>query len=282
MAAARGEIVVFSDANNLYDPSALRELVRPFADPQVGGVSGAKVIQKGDGALGESEGTYWKYESWVKKQETRLGSTTGVAGEIFAIRRALYEPAPESIINEDFYIAMRLIRRGWRVVYAPLAISRERVSATAEDEMTRRARIVAGRYQAISLSARLLPWNRPLVVWQVLSHKFLRPLVPLAMLGALLANLWAVFFPPVSSSFWRLGRPGGWLLLALQGLFYLAAWAGARLNLPGTAGRLPGTAGSLLYLPAFLVNSNLAALIGLARFLRRSQPVLWQRVKRRN
>ncbi len=274
MDLARGEIVVFSDANNLYAPDALRELVAPFVDSTVGAVSGAKHILKGDGALGESEGLYWKYESFIKKQETRLGCTTGVAGEILALRRDLWEAAPDGIINDDFYLAMRLVQRGFRVVYTPNARSSERVAPTAQDEVARRARIIAGRYQAIALAHRLLPFNRPLVVWEVVSHKFMRPLVPLAMAGALLANLAAILRPSRERGLRRLGWPANWLMLAAQLLFYALAWRGTRVERGGKVGKV-------LYLPTFLVNSNLAAVIGLYRFLRGRQTTLWERVQRR-
>ena len=275
MQQARGEVVVFSDANNAYAPDTLRHLVAPFADPRVGAVSGAKTIEKGDGALGESEGLYWKYESFIKKQETRLGSCTGVSGEILAVRRQLYSPPPERIINDDFCIAMQVVRQGYRVAYAPQARSFERVSPSAQDEVVRRSRMIAGRYQAI-FSPGLLPWRSPLVIWQVVSHKFLRPLVPFAMLGALLGNLGAVLFPAhlAQANLFALTAPFNWLLLGLQMLFYALAWVGGRLQ-PG------GALGKLLYLPTFLVNSNLAAVSGLYRFLTGRQTALWQRVARR-
>jgi biofilm PGA synthesis N-glycosyltransferase PgaC len=112
MALAQGEIVVFSDANNVYDSAVLQELVRPFMDGAVGGVSGAKTIVKGDGPLGSSEGLYWKYESFIKQKETQLGSCVGAAGEVFAIRRHLFEAPPSDVINDDLYMALRLIQRG--------------------------------------------------------------------------------------------------------------------------------------------------------------------------
>lgn len=276
MPLVRGEVIVFSDANNMYEVGALRELIGHFADPAVGAVTGAKVIESGDGALGESEGLYWKYESFIKERETRLGSCSGVAGEILALWRDLYQPPPDHIINDDFYIAMSVVKRGYRVVYAPKALSAERVSATAQDEMVRRARIVAGRYQAIALAGQLLPWNQPLVVWQVISHKFLRPLVPVAMIGALLANVAAVLWPtPVSglAGWLLLASPVNWILLIGQLAFYGAAWLGGRIGKRGPLGKL-------LYLPTFLVNSNLAALVGLFRFLRKRQTTLWQRARR--
>ncbi len=274
---ARGEILIFSDANNMYEFKALRELVAPFADPTVGAVSGAKSIMRGDGTLGESEGLYWRYESFIKQQETRLGCTTGVSGEILAIRRDLFEPPPDNVINDDFYMALHVVQRGYRLVYAPEARSMERVSASAQDEIARRARIIAGRYQSIALASQLLPLRNPLVVWQVVSHKFLRPLVPLAMTGALFANLVAVIYPAYSTKapLLHLASPFNWLFLASQFLFYGLAWVGWQF-------KLKGRLGTVLYLPTFLVNSNLAAVIGLYRFLAKRQTTLWQRVQRRD
>jgi cellulose synthase/poly-beta-1,6-N-acetylglucosamine synthase-like glycosyltransferase len=278
MPLARGEIVVFSDANNLYAPDALSELVKPFADPTVGASSGAKVIIRSDEALGESEGIYWKYESFIKKQETRLGCCTGVAGEILALRRNLFIPPPDTIINDDFYMAMQVIRQGYRVVYVPTAISNEPPSLSAQDEITRRSRIIAGRYQAIARAFEWLPLRRPLVIWQIVSHKFLRPMVPLAMAGALIANILGVVFPAQASHLWGklifLAPPIGWIMLGLQAVFYGLAWIGRYISRGSLVGRL-------LYLPTFLVNSNLAAVIGLYRYLTGRQSAVWQRVRRR-
>lgn len=270
MARARGDIVLFSDANNLYEPDVVRQLVQPFQDAQVGAASGAKIIARGDGALGESEGLYWRYESFIKRQETRLGSCVGVAGEVLAVRRDLFEAPPDHIINDDFYLAMRLVQRGYRVVYTPQARSYERVSPSPQDEVARRARIVAGRYQALAMAPRLLPLRRPVIAWQVISHKFLRPLVPLAMAGALVTNVIALL-RPAGPSLPQLAPPFSRLLLLAQIVFYGLAWLGGRL----------AHRNKLLYLPTFLVHSNLAAVIGLIRFLTGRQTALWQRVPRR-
>jgi len=271
---ARGEIILFSDANNMYTPDVIRELVHPFSDPSVGAVTGAKHVISDQGGLSESEGLYWRYESFIKERESHLGCTVGAPGEITAMRRELFRPPPERIINDDFYMAADLVKRGYRVLYNPRAQSSETVSASAAGEMKRRARIIAGRYQVILLAGRLLPWRQPRVVWQIISHKFLRPLVPFAMIGALLANLIVVIWPPTARPvlLW-LGQPVGLILLALQIAFYLLAWLG-RYAPRGTR------IGKLLYLPVFLVNSNLAALVGLARFFSGRQTVLWERVAR--
>jgi biofilm PGA synthesis N-glycosyltransferase PgaC len=251
--------------------------VAPFGDSTVGAVCGAKLIARGDRRLGESEGLYWKYESFIKRQETRVGCCTAVAGEIFAIRRNLFESPPSHIINDDFYMAMRLIQRGYCVVYAPKARSYERVSLSAQDEIARRARIVAGRFQAMGMARKILTLCTPLIVWQIVSHKFLRPLVPLFMIGALVTNVLCVVMPPSGAerSYVQLTAPINWILLILQTLFYASAVIGNHFQCSGDLGRL-------LYLPTFLFNSNLAALAGLYRFLARHQTTLWQRVQRRD
>ena len=274
----RGEIVVFSDANNYYQPDTLLNLVQPFADPAVGAVTGAKVIGKGDGSLGASEGLYWKYESFIKKQESRAGSCTSAAGEVLAIRKNLYSSPPDHVINDDFFMAMQVIRKGFRLLYIPEARSTERVSASAQDEIARRTRINAGRFQAIAMAGQILPLTRPLLVWQILSHKFMRPIVPFFMIGAAVFNLLAVLFPPPTQGFWILSRPYSLIFLAVQIVFYGLAWLGTTTMSRGNQSRFM----RLLYLPTFLTNSNYAALMGFFRFLRGNQSHLWERVQRRS
>ncbi len=276
MQAVRHEIVVFSDANNLYTPGTLRALVAPFADRRVGCVAGSKNVLTAGTRLGEADSLYWRYESFIKKQETRLtGCCVGVSGEIYAIRRELYRPLPAHIINDDFFVALSIIQQGYQVIYVPEAVSFEPVSASEQDEIVRRARIVAGRYQAMILSLGKLPWRRPLVVWQILSHKFMRPLVPFGMLGALAGNVGAVVLPAkeMLPDWLSLAPPYGWAFLGMQAGFYLLALLGRRLKISGLLGKL-------LYIPSFLVNSNYAALLGLFRYLSGRQTVLWEKATR--
>ncbi|MBI5932757.1 MAG: glycosyltransferase family 2 protein [Chloroflexi bacterium] len=264
---ARGDIILFSDANNTYQANTIKQIIAPFSDPHISAVSGAKVIEKGDGGLGESEGLYWKYESFIKKQESRLGSCTSATGEILAIRKGKYVAPPQGIINDDFYIAMQVVRQGDRLVYAPEAKSSERVSPTAQDEIKRRSRINAGRYQSFALAKHTLPINNPLLMWQIFSHKFLRLMLPFLMIGAALTNLAIVLIPAASNNFWL-------ILLIGQAAFYGLALLGDRLPKKSKLGRL-------LYLPAFLTNSNMASLQGFIRFLRGGQLHLWERIDRR-
>ena len=275
MPFTQGEIVVFSDANNMYHPDAIKELVSPFRDPKVGGTNGAKYIVEGDGVLGEAEGLYWRYESYIKKLETRLISSTAVAGEIFAIRKELFEPPPDNIINDDFFMAMRLVKRGYKVHYSHSAKSYERVSPTARDEVARRARINAGRYQAIFLSHMLLPISRPMLIWQVVSHKYFRLFVPFFMIGAFITNLILVGFNHTSDLNIFLTRPVAIIFLILQIMFYASSLIFSKF-------RNDNFLLKVLYLPTFLVNSNFAGLIGAVRYVTKKQSTKWERVSRRD
>lgn len=275
MPRVRNEIVLFSDANNLYNKDTLRELVKPFSDPKVGAVSGSKNIIGSGETLTKADSLYWRYESFIKIQETRLGSCTGVSGEILAVRYSLYQTPPDKVINDDFFIALGVLCKGYRLVYMPSARSFERSSLTEEDEAMRRSRIVAGRYQAMFMSTQLLPWRNPLLVWQIISHKFMRPLVPLAMIVAFASNLLAFTFPSTSlkGGILSLSRPYDQIMLFLQLVFYTLAWLGNVLK-----GR--GVLGKVLYIPTFLVNSNFSAFRGLISFVTGRQTTLWQRVRR--
>lgn len=273
MSLATGDVVVFSDANNLYSQDVILELVKPFTDERVGAATGAKRIVRDERSLSSSEGAYWRYESFIKEQESRLGCTIGATGEIYAIRRHLYAPVPPEIINDDFFIVSRIIRQGHDVVYNPAATSREPVSATAGDEIERRTRINAGRYQAMFHARWLLPLNRPVVAWQMISHKFMRPLIPFWMIGALLANIGAVIVPARTGGVITLADPFHLQFLLLQAVFYGMAVLGSTLETRGTVGKV-------LYVPTFLLNSNLAALAGLYRALTNRGAHLWERVER--
>jgi len=267
---ASGDIIIFSDANNMYEVDAVRKLVAPFSDPQVGAATGAKLIIQDGGNLSGAEGIYWKYESWIKKNETILGTCTSSVGEILAIRRELYNPPPNNIINDDYYMVLDLIRRGYRVAYVPEARSFEYISATARDEMVRRSRMNAGKYQAMFLSYTLLPFNRPLVLWQIISHKYFRALLPFGFIGALTANILIVLFQVDSPSLFFF-----WTMLLLQISFYTAAVLGNLVKFRGFLGKL-------FYLPSYLVNSNVAILRGFYGYISKKQTNVWERVRRDN
>jgi poly-beta-1,6-N-acetyl-D-glucosamine synthase len=264
VAATDGDILVFSDANNRYERSTLTELVMPFADTSVGVVTGAKRITDDSGrALDQTEGAYWRYESAIKRWETSAGSVTGVAGEILAMRREAYTPLAKGTVNDDFTLAIRAALDGWRIHYAPNAVSLEPASATLEDEATRRARIVAGRYQSLVALLPALVRTRPLLAWQVISHKALRPVVPFAMVSAAASSVVLL----------RSGRWTDRLVCLTQAAFYGLAAVGALLT---RKGRQPMVA----YVPYYFCRVNVAAVQGVAQLFSGRDISLWERVAR--
>ena len=164
MPTLRGAIVVFSDANAMYKRNALKMLVRNFADPQVGCVTGqAKYVDGGDTAADAGERTYWNYEIAIKKLETALGSTVGGDGAIYAIRAFLWQTLPSSGIN-DFLNPLQIVNAGWRAIYEPDAICYEDTAGTPGREYRRRVRIVSRSWRAVFQAPGVLdPLSRRMV-----------------------------------------------------------------------------------------------------------------------
>lgn len=270
----KGEIILFSDADNYYPANALLETVKYFCDPTVGAVSGGRNVL-GDGVLRNAEGLYWKYEEFIKRHESRIGSCVGVAGDLLAVRKNLYASPPENIINDDFFNVLGVLRQGFRILYAPDARSYHPVAKSDNQEIERRARMVAGRYQAIFSLWQFLPWKYPVSVWQIVSHKYLRPLVPIFMILAFIFSVTSlvVLETGTNRDWLYLYYPYNWVFFVAQLIFYFIAWLGMRKKFTGIIGKI-------LYIPSFLVNSNLAALQGLYRFVTSKQSVLWKKAER--
>jgi cellulose synthase/poly-beta-1,6-N-acetylglucosamine synthase-like glycosyltransferase len=249
----RGEIVVFSDASSMLEPNAIRALVASFADPAVGAASGVYRVQKKDAThLGHQEDFYWKYETWLKKQEAALSSILGAHGSLYAIRRALYPfPSPRTI-NDDYVIPLRLVQRGYRVAYEPNAVAYEEAHEMAG--FSRRVRIMAGNFEQLRELKPLLWPPRPLPLFFFLSHKVGRLLVPLALITAALSNALLL-----GSSTFR------WLGLC-QLLFYALVALGAVWQLRP----------KILRLPYYFCMINAATVFGGYRALRGRQHLAWK------
>jgi cellulose synthase/poly-beta-1,6-N-acetylglucosamine synthase-like glycosyltransferase len=189
---ARGDILVFSDANILYAKDALRCLVRSFADQKVGCVTGnSHYVDADQSPAHMQENTYWGYERLVRTLESHLGSTVGGDGAIFAIRRELYRPLPPQAIN-DLVTPLQIVARGSRAVFEPAAIGFEPSAGNFMGEFRRKRRIVNRSWHGLmSLPQVLNPWRVGLFAWQVWSHKVLRwlmlPFVGLLATGCFLA-----------------------------------------------------------------------------------------------
>ncbi|HJQ68574.1 MAG TPA: glycosyltransferase family 2 protein [Blastocatellia bacterium] len=189
VANAKGDIILFGDARQTFEPDAIRRLVANFADERVGAVSGAYLLNKGANAsVGESVGFYWKYEEWIRKNEGRLNSVVGAAGAIYAIRRELWRPVPEGTILDDVYTPMRIALGGHRIVFEERALARDIWTGTAGREFSRKVRTLTGNYQLCQLMPRLLLPTYGLF-FQFFSHKLMRLAAPFFLMLLLVTNL---------------------------------------------------------------------------------------------
>ncbi|HLG14434.1 MAG TPA: glycosyltransferase family 2 protein [Blastocatellia bacterium] len=219
--AADGDIVVFADARQRFEPNAIKELVANFSDQSVGAVSGELVFRGGeDSSVREGVGAYWRYEKWIRKNESRCGSVIGATGAIYAIRRELWMPLPSATILDDVFTPMQIALAGRRVVFEDKAVAYDSVAETAGHEFSRKVRTLAGNYQLCQLMPRLLVPTRALV-FQFYSHKLMRLAAPLFLLLLLAANvaLAASGIEGGMSYFYRAA-------LACQLVFYFSATVG--------------------------------------------------------
>jgi poly-beta-1,6-N-acetyl-D-glucosamine synthase len=254
--AARGDILVFADARQWFAPGALRALAANFADPDVGGVTGELVLDceigtATDSSIGEGVGLYWRYEKWLRRNESRVWSTLGATGAIYAMRRSMWQPLPAMSLLDDVLAPMRAVLAGSRIVFEERAVAFDRAARDAAAESLRKTRTLAGNYQILAQEPRiLLPFVNP--VWlQYASHKIGRLLVP-----------WALVVLLASSAFLA---AAAWFYLAVfaaQLAFYALAAAGAWLDVRERGSRVAFT----------FVMMNYSAVAGLAA-LRRGREV---------
>lgn len=223
---ARGEIIVFSDASAILESDSIRQLVANFADPEVGAVSGIYRVQHAsETRLGPQEEIYWKYETFLKIQESSLASVLGGHGQILGVRKTLYPyPAPGTI-NDDYVIPIRILASGSRVVYEPKAAAFEEASEMGGFQ--RRVRIMAGNIQQLREIKGLLWPPRVLPLFFFLSHKVLRSVVPFFLVSL---AVWNSFL--LHGRFYQLTG-------CFQWIFYGLALVGSRWKLKPRGLRLP-------------------------------------------
>jgi biofilm PGA synthesis N-glycosyltransferase PgaC len=217
---AEGEVVVFTDARQQIEQSALRVLVENFADPQVGAVSGELML--GNPTSGEANrglGLYWRLEKRVRELESATGSVVGATGALYAVRRELVPALPAETILDDVFIPMHVVKQGYRVVFEPRARAWDVADLGAEREFRRKVRTLTGNYQLLQLAPWLLRRENPLR-FDFISHKLIRLVVPLALLALFLAS---AFLPGL---FYRVGF---WLQVGGYGLSLLG-WSGWKLG----------------------------------------------------
>lgn len=255
---ANGEILVFSDANSMYDQDALRYLMGNFADPGVGYVTGKMVYVNPDGTMiGDGCSAYMKYENLLRAMETRIGSIVGVDGGIDAIRKKLYRQMKVDQLP-DFVLPLMVVEQGSSVVYEPRALLKEETLKRSEDEYRMRVRVSLRALWALwDMRGLLNPGKYGVFSFQLLSHKVLRYLSILFIIGAYIGN--------------ALILPWGMIyrtMFFLQTVFYGAALAGHLVEKRGVLSRV-------LFIPYYFCLINIAAGHALIKFLRGEKQILW-------
>jgi biofilm PGA synthesis N-glycosyltransferase PgaC len=261
-------IVIFSDANTLLNPEAIRQMVSHFADEHTGCVAGEKkiAIQRTANAGTAGEGIYWRYESRLKKLDYLCNSAVGAAGELVAFRTALYQPLPEDTILDDFMQSMQIAAAGYRIVYESKAFATEKASANVQEELIRKIRIATGSWQAMKRLRGILRWQKtPLLCFQYFSRRILRwAVTPFLLIVLVLLNL----------LLWIEGKPLYELLFYTQACFYLAAWAGYLF-------RNHQLARQWLFVPYYFCMMHYAAFAGWIQYhTRKNLNGIWEKASR--
>lgn len=259
---ATGEVLVFSDANTMCHPGALRAMARNFADPAVGGVAGHTTYElpgRGESSS-RGENLYWNYDTWLKMLESRTGSVVSAHGGLYAIRRSLYRPSPDPAVTDDFAISTCPIVQGYRLVFEPAAMATEVAVAEAPREFRRRVRLMTRGLRGVLMRRRLLnPFRYGFYAVTLFSHKLARRLAPIALvlLAISSAALWQ------HGAFYRVAAIG-------QALFYGTAAAGFLLR-GAAVGAL-----KIAYVPFYFCLANAACAVALVQVARGTRIERWQ------
>lgn len=270
MAFVTSPIVVFTDANTLVNPTALKEIVKAFTDPQTGCVAGEKriAVKEKDTASSGGEGAYWKYESLLKELDSRLYSAVGAAGELFAIRTPLFRELPEDTLLDDFLLSLQIAGEGHRIHYCKEAYAVETASLNMREEEKRKIRIAAGGLQSVGrLQPLLNPFRHGWLSFQYLSHRVLRWTVTPVSLFLLL---------PLNAALILMQTEPAWLfqlLGLLQLLFYISALVGSYLAHHSIRNKI-------LFVPYYFLFMNLNVVKGWAYLSRFEGDAAWEKARR--
>jgi cellulose synthase/poly-beta-1,6-N-acetylglucosamine synthase-like glycosyltransferase len=259
--ACSGSILMFSDANTMFEPRALQKVVQNFADDTVGGVCGNQLHSKvaiGDTSA-QGEQMYWSYDKWLKILESRSGSIVSADGAIYAIRKSLFQAPESAAVTDDFAISTRVVEQGYRLVYEPEARASEPTAGNARKEFGRKVRIINRGLRGVMLRKKLLnPFRYGFYSLTLFSHKIARRLVPVFLVLLFVSN----FFLVNEHIFYL-------VTLLLQAGFYF--WACFSFLLRNrTIGRQ-----KVFSLPFFFCLANLAALVALYNLITGNRVTLW-------
>jgi poly-beta-1,6-N-acetyl-D-glucosamine synthase len=256
MKEAKEEIFVFTDANSMFEPDAIQNLVAPFVDNGIGVVCGRLILLEENGLSGE--GFYWRYETFIKKVESLFNCVIGANGGIYAIRRELVSPLPINTINDDFTISMKALARGYGIRYAENAVATEKTHPDDSLEFRRHVRDGAGHYRALVHLKSLMNPFHPKIFFFYVSHRVIRWFVPHMLVLMMVLPLLAL-----ENSMIR-------YIFALQVLFYALA----------LIGYLSKTKMKCFYIPFYFLYINVALMIGFLKNLLGRQKVMWDRIRR--
>lgn len=261
VATAKSEILVFSDANSMYSPDAIRKLVRPFADQHVGGVAGNQryFSTDADGLTSDGESRYWRFDQKLKMYESAAGSAVSATGAIYAIRQQFFQQVPEGV-TDDFFISTGTIAQGFRLVFTADAIAYEPVAPSSSREFGRKVRVITRGFQSVWKRRNLLnPLRHGAYAIQLLSHKLMRRLVVFPLIVLLIATplLWS------TGLFYKLAFLGqfGFYLMAVLGFF--TSGRGLRVS-------------KIFSLPFYFCMVNLACLAATINVVRGHRIIHWE------
>lgn len=263
-------IVVFSDANTLLNTIALREMVRHYANPKIGGVAGEKkvMIDIADNLIGEGEGLYWQYESAMKQIDSDFYTVVAAAGELFSIRTHLFKPLPNDTVLDDLVLAVNTCKQGYRIAYEKNAYAIEAPSLNLKEERKRKIRIAAGAAQAVARLGVLPSATNWLLNFQYFSRRIIRWLIsPVSLPIIFFTNLLLVFYFQSDSLYT--------VILLLQIVFYSMAsggWLLYKLNRKNI----------FLFVPFYFVFMNTCMLAGFLKQIFYKQQPAWEKAKRVN
>lgn len=262
------DIVVFTDANTMVNPQAIKEIVRRFENPKVGCVAGEKRIinKEKDTAASGGEGIYWRYESKLKELDDRLYSTVGAAGELFSVRRKLFFEMPNDTLLDDFILSMRIAMKGYKIAYTPTAFAEESGSLNMREEKKRKIRIAAGGLQSIwRLRPLLNIFKYNILSFQYISHRVLRwSICPILLFLMLPINSCIAFCPQLN--------PFYAVLLFIQLLLYIMSIGGYILAKKQTKNKI-------LFIPYYFFFMNWNCIMGINYLIKknRQQTGAWEK-----
>jgi cellulose synthase/poly-beta-1,6-N-acetylglucosamine synthase-like glycosyltransferase len=259
---ASGEIIVFSDATSHYKSDVLKTIVPSFADQSVGCVGGGLIyVDRQETGVGRGAKSYWGYENFLKRHESRAGSLIGVSGCLYAVRRSAYVPLEDDACS-DFIIATKMVEQGLRAVFEPDAICTEETNQRPANELKMRVRVIAQTLSDLWRNRAMMnPFRSGLFAWQLFSHKVMRYFVPFFLLSLLAA-----------SGLLSLSSPLYRMIFLLQALGYSCAIVSWLLEKSGVRSRV-------LALPHYFVLANVASVVALFKFLRGEKYARWQPIR---